>query len=47
MKLNTIEKLYLALKNENPEIILDEKTMEMARKPIERMLEISRDLKLI
>ena len=47
MKLNTIEKLYLALKNEKPEIILDEKTMEMARKPIERMLEISRDLKLI
>jgi len=47
MKLNTIEKLYLALKNEKPEIILDEKTMEMARKPIERMLELSRKLKLI
>jgi quinolinate synthase len=47
MKLNTMEKLYLALKNEQPEIILDEKTMEMARKPIERMLEISRELKLI
>ena len=47
MKLNTIEKLYLALKNEKPEIILDEKTMEMSRKPIERMLDISRELKLI
>ena len=47
MKLNTIEKLYLALKNEKPEIILDEKTMEMARKPIERMLELSRKIKLI
>ncbi|PLW97585.1 MAG: quinolinate synthase [Marinilabiliales bacterium] len=47
MKLNTMEKLYLALKNEQPEIILDEKTIEMARKPIERMLEISRELKLI
>jgi quinolinate synthase len=47
MKLNTIEKLYLALKNEKPEIILDEKTMEMARKPIDRMLDISRELKLI
>jgi len=47
MKLNTIEKLYLALKNEKPEIVLDEKTMEMARKPIERMLEISRELNLI
>lgn len=47
MKLNTLEKLYLALKNEKPEIVLDEKTMEMARKPIDRMLEISRELKLI
>ncbi|MEE4259153.1 MAG: quinolinate synthase NadA [Bacteroidales bacterium] len=47
MKLNTIEKLYLALKNEKPEIILNEKTMEMARKPIDRMLDISRELKLI
>jgi quinolinate synthase len=37
----------LALKNEEPEIILDKKTMKMARKPIERMLEISRELKLI
>ena len=42
-----MEKLYLAMKNEKPEIELDEKTMEMARKPIERMLEISRELKLI
>ena len=47
MKLNTTEKLYLALKNEKPEIILDQKTMEMARKPIDRMLDISRKLKLI
>ncbi len=47
MKLNTMEKLYLALKNEQPEIVLDEKTMEMARKPIERMLELSKELKLI
>lgn len=47
MKLNTLEKLYLALKNEKPEIVMDEKTMEMARKPIDRMLEISRELKLI
>jgi quinolinate synthase len=47
MKLNTTEKLYLALKNEKPEILLDDKTMEMAKKPIERMLEISRKLKLI
>jgi quinolinate synthase len=42
MKLNTIEKLYLCLKNEKPEILLDAETIEKARKPIERMLELSR-----
>ncbi len=41
MKLNTIEKLYLCLKNETPEIILDNVTIEKAIKPIERMLDIS------
>ena len=47
MKLNTMEKLYLALKNEQPEIILDPDVMEKAKKPIDKMLEISRKLKLI
>jgi quinolinate synthase len=47
MKLNTMQKLYLCLKNERPEIIMDEDLMEKARKPIERMLEISRKIKLI
>jgi len=47
MKLNTMEKLYLALKNEKPEITLDEQTIEKAVKPINRMLEISRKLNLI
>ncbi len=47
MKLNTMEKLYLALENEQPEILMDETLMEQARKPIERMLEISRKLKII
>jgi quinolinate synthase len=42
MKLNTMQKLYLCLKHERPEIILDEDLMAKARKPIERMLEISR-----
>jgi quinolinate synthase len=41
MKLNTMQKLYLCLKHERPEIILDEALMARARKPIERMLEIS------
>lgn len=42
MKLNTMQKLYLCLKNERPEIVLDEAVMERARRPIERMLEISK-----
>jgi len=42
MKLNTVEKLYLCLKNERPEILLDAGTIEKARKPIERMLELSK-----
>ncbi len=47
MKLNTMEKLYLALKNEKPEIILPVNIIEEAKKPIIRMLDISRKLKLI
>ncbi len=47
MKLNSMEKLYLALKNEEPVITLDKQIMEQARKPIERMLEISKKLKII
>ena len=41
MKLNTLEKLYLCLKNEEPEIIVDENIRIKAVKSIERMLEIS------
>lgn len=40
MKLNTLEKLYLCLKNETPEIFLEDKIMKDALLPIERMLEI-------
>lgn len=47
MKMNTMEKLFLALKNETPEIILDKDLMDKARVPIDRMLEISRKLKII
>jgi quinolinate synthase len=42
MKLNTLKKLYLALKYEQPEIILDDNLMNKARKPIQRMLELSK-----
>lgn len=41
MRLNTLEKLYLCLKNESPEIIIDEAIREKAVKPILRMLEMS------
>jgi quinolinate synthase len=41
MKLNTLEKLYLCMEYEMPEITMDEDLRIAARKPIERMLEIS------
>jgi len=47
MKKNTMEKLYLSMKNETPEIILSDETIEKAKIPIIRMLEISRKLNLI
>jgi len=42
MKLNTLEKLYLAMEYEEPEITMDEEIRKAAKKPIERMLEISK-----
>lgn len=44
MKLNTLEKLYLCMKYEVPEITMDEELRIAARKPIDRMLELSRKL---
>ena len=44
MKLNTLEKLYLCLKYEEPEILMDESLRLAARKPIDKMLEISAKL---
>ena len=41
MKLNTLEKLYLCMKYETPEIMMEEELRKAARKPIDRMLEIS------
>lgn len=41
MKLNTLEKLYLCLKNEEPEIKVEESIRVKAVKSIDRMLEIS------
>lgn len=47
MKMNTLEKLYLCLKNETPQIELPEDVMERAEKPINKMLDISRKMGLI
>lgn len=47
MKLNTVDKLYLALKNEQPEIILNPEIIDKAKAPIVRMLEMSKKLGII
>ena len=41
MKLNSLEKLYLCMEYELPEIHMEPSLREAARKPIERMLQIS------
>ena len=43
MKLNTLEKLYLCLKYELPELILDEALRLASKIPIDRMLKISKE----
>jgi quinolinate synthase len=40
MKLNTLEKLYLCLKYENPEIKLSDSLIEKAKLPIVKMLDL-------
>jgi quinolinate synthase len=42
MKRNTLEKVYLCMEYEMPEITMDQELLLAARKPIERMLEISK-----
>lgn len=46
MKLNTLEKLYLCMKYEQPEILMDEALRIAAKKPIDKMLELSAQLGL-
>jgi quinolinate synthase len=41
MKLNTLEKLYLCLRDERPEIVLPEDVRKAAERPLLRMLELS------
>jgi len=47
MKLNTLEKLYLCMAYETPEITMEENLRIAALKPMERMLEISKKAGLI
>lgn len=42
MKLNSLQKLYICLKHEQPEIQLSDEVIEKAKVSIERMLEISK-----
>jgi len=46
MKLNTLEKLYLCMQYETPEIVMEEHLRIAAKKPIDRMLELSAQLGL-
>lgn len=45
MKLNSMQKLYLCLKYELPEILLDEELRIKALRPINKMLEMSKNIK--
>lgn len=45
MKLNTMEKLYLCMKYELPEILMDEEIRVKALRPINKMLELSQAIK--
>jgi quinolinate synthase len=47
MKLNSLEKLYLCMEYETPEILMDEQLRLAAKRPIDRMLEISKAAGLI
>jgi len=44
MRLNTLEKLYLCLRDGYPEITMDEETRLKALKPVQRMLDMSKNL---
>ncbi|MFM2387040.1 MAG: quinolinate synthase NadA [Bacteroidota bacterium] len=46
MKLNTLEKLYICMQYETPEIIMEESLRLQAKKSLDRMLEISAKLGL-
>ncbi len=43
MKMNTLEKVYSALRDETPELVMESKLREKAHIPLQRMLEWSRN----
>jgi quinolinate synthase len=47
MKRNTLEKVYLCMKYGHPELLMDEELRIAAKKPLDRMLEISKQAGLI
>jgi quinolinate synthase len=47
MKLNTLEKLYLCLKDETPELLMEESLRIKAEKPIKKMLQLSTELGIV
>jgi quinolinate synthase len=47
MKLNTLEKVYLSLLYEIPEIQMEEKLRMAAKIPMDRMMEISKNAGLV
>ena len=47
MKLNTLDKLYRCLRDEQPEILMSDDMIERAKRPIVRMLDMSRQLGII
>ena len=44
MRLNTLEKLYLTMRDRHPEITMDEETRVRALRPVQRMLDMSKNL---
>ena len=41
MKLNTMEKLFLCMRDQTPELLLDAELIQRARVPLDRMLALS------
>jgi quinolinate synthase len=44
MKMNTMQKLYLCMRDQSPELILSPELIAAARKPLDRMLELSKSI---